>query len=100
MKKQSEVNVINVFKPKMLDSYLYNINLINSLQQELNNTSYTLYLEEEKLYVADFNSKYNCNPHNPCTEYPEFYEGLNEIRKRYNLSEIHPMGCLIEVKNE
>lgn len=87
MKKQSEYDI-------------FDISLINSLERELKFASYMLCLEEQMLYIANFNSKYNCNPHNPCTEYPEFYEGLNEIRKRYNLSEIHPMGCLIEVKNE
>lgn len=97
MKKQSEVNV---FKPKMSDSYLYDINLINSLERELKFASYMLCWEEEMLYIANFNSKYNCNQHNLCTEYFEFYEGLNEIRKRYGLSEIHPMGCPTKVKNE
>lgn len=61
--------------------------------KKIGRLAYLQYKCEEKQYIADFNAENHCNPHNPCSEYPEFYEGLNKIRKQYGLDEIHPIGC-------
>ncbi|AXF52099.1 MAG: hypothetical protein [Podoviridae sp. ctcf755] len=85
------INEKCIFKPipanplELIELAYHNINL--------NYIRYSQYLQEEKQYIADFNAENHCNPHNPCSEYPEFYEGLNKIRRHYGLDEIHPIGC-------
>lgn len=91
MIKEKEINIIESLKPnKPLEPYP---SYIDEAYTKLTYTDFMRYRYEEKQYIIEFNSEHNCNPHNPCSEYSEFYEGLNKIRKRYNLNEIYPVEC-------
>lgn len=91
--KEEATDVIECLKAK--PSVVYPP-FIDEAYTKLTHTDFIRFRHEEERYVSDFNLKYNRNPHNPCTEYSEFYEGLNKIRKRYGLNEIHPIGCPME----
>lgn len=74
--------IIDILKPQPLPAYVIEKREIENY--DLNEK----YKKEIDIYTRIFIKANNCNQwNNVHTEYPEYWEGINEIRKRYGLKE-------------
>lgn len=89
-------DIIEKIKKMHIDeAVLYN-SLGSPIPQELKilgNEKYKKFRDEIDEYTEDFINKNSCNKYNPHTEYKEYYLGLNEIRKKYDLGKLVQLEC-------
>lgn len=72
--------IIDSLKPQQLPAYVIKKREIEDY--DLNEK----YKKEIDIYTRSFIKSNNCNEwNNVYSEYPEYWEGINEIRKRYGL---------------